>query len=614
MLNLLISSKKPKENIMKKEIICRMAAVVLSAVLLTACGDKGGQDATAPTEAANETQTETQESDVAESAADSTVSAQTPADSMVGEWVYICTLYHSEDSEGEYDSCTMSTDEAATTSAVIIRKDGEKYLVDYNFSAYEYSEKVYGAALEYKDGTAYRDAENDKWYLEMADPFAGEDTLPHRFSLTDDGILFDSREHLLDNSEEYPYYSTDLNLYMKKGSPELDDPENLAYFDTVTVSDTTELLNSIANNRKIIVREGTYDFSDVSIDKIDSRFIEKTYGDAFEITRVSNLCIEADKNAKVLFCIDEPYDPVMSFSSGGNIRLRGITAGHNVEPGYCSGSVLYFNDISGLDIEGCSLYGSGTYGIEADYTYDINVTDTEIYECTYGLINFRHTGIANFKNCVMRDSSDLTMISIDGGYDVTFEDCKFNNNKSSNETSSFVYLGEYDNATFRKCSFSNNQFFTFSNREVTMEDCTYDSNYAAFSDLITSSDPEKALDKDTILDNYKKVLKKQDEIDSKLNSDSLMDQMTLNQTAYDEYNMWDTLLNQVWQYLGATLDEKEMEVLKEEQQKWIKEKETAMKDAGADFEGGSMQPMVEYGAGSSSTRKRTELLIGKYIQ
>lgn len=92
---------------MKKEIICRMAAVMLSAVLLTACGDKGGQDATAPTEAANETQTETQESDVAESAADSTVSAQTPADTMVGEWVYVCTLYHSEDADGEYDSCDI---------------------------------------------------------------------------------------------------------------------------------------------------------------------------------------------------------------------------------------------------------------------------------------------------------------------------------------------------------------------------------------------------------------------------------------------------------------------------------------------------------------------------
>ncbi|MBR1913907.1 MAG: DUF1311 domain-containing protein [Lachnospiraceae bacterium] len=57
-----------------------------------------------------------------------------------------------------------------------------------------------------------------------------------------------------------------------------------------------------------------------------------------------------------------------------------------------------------------------------------------------------------------------------------------------------------------------------------------------------------------------------------------------------------------------------MATLKEEQQKWIKEKENAMKEAGAGFEGGSMQSMVEYGAGSASTRKRTELLIGKYIQ
>ena len=597
---------------MKKKII--MIAVMLSAILLTACGSKDGQDDAAPTEAAETSQTEAETLEGDEPAADSTASAQTSADSMVGEWVFVCSLYHFEDSEEEYDSCAMSTDEDAPTSSVTIRKDGEKFLADYYFSSYEYSEKIYGAALEYKDAAAYKDAENGKWCMEMADSFADEDSLPYRFSLTDDGKLYISREHLLDESEEYPYYSSDLNIYMKKGSPELDDPENLAYFDTVTVSDTTELLKSIANNRKIIVKEGTYDFSNVSIDKIDSRFLEKTYGDAFEITGVSNLCIEADSNAKVLFCIDEAYDPVMSFSSGRNIRLRGITAGHNVEPGYCSGSVLYFNDISGLDIEGCSLYGSGTYGIEADYTYDINVTDTEIYECTYGLIDFRNTGVSSFKNCVMRDSSDLTMISIDGGYEVTFEDCEFKNNTSSNETSSFVYLGEYDNVTFKKCSFSNNQFFTFSNREVTMEDCTYDNNYAGFSDLILSSDSEGALDKETILDNYEKVLKKQDEIDTKLHSDSLMDQMTLNQTAYEEYDMWDTLLNQVWQYLGATLDEKEMETLKEEQQKWIKEKENAMKEAGADFEGGSMQPMVEYGAGSSSTRKRTELLIEKYIQ
>ncbi|MBO5550498.1 MAG: DUF1311 domain-containing protein [Lachnospiraceae bacterium] len=328
---------------------------------------------------------------------------------------------------------------------------------------------------------------------------------------------------------------------------------------------------------------------------------------------MSNLCIEAEKDAEVLFCIDDPYDPVLSFVSGGHIRLTGITAGHNVEPGHCSGSVLSFNDINGLDIDNCKLYGSGTYGIEAVYTYDINVKDTEIYECTYGLVSLRNTGLTVFDHCVMRDSSELSMINVTDGYDVTFEDCEFSNNRSLYESTYFVEMGEYDHVTFKKCSFSNNHFYTFSNREVTMEDCTYDNNYAAFSDLIKSTDTDQALDKDTILKNYDKVLKKQEEIDSKLNSDSLMDQMTLNQTASEEYNMWDTLLNQVWQYLEVNLDEKEMNTLKEEQQKWVREKEKAMKDAGADFEGGSMQPMVEYGAGASSTRKRTESLISKYF-
>lgn len=402
-------------------------------------------------------------------------------------------------------------------------------------------------------------------------------------------------------------------MYMRKGSPELNNPKELAYFDTVTVSSADELLNSIRNNRKIIVKEGKYNFSEVKYDKLNNRYVKQEYG-TYEINGVNNLCIEAEADADVEFLINVAYDPVLKFVSGRNITLRGITAGHNVEPGYCSGSVLYYNDVNGVDIENCHLYGSGTYGVEADYTYNINVTDTEIYECTYGLISFRNTGMANFKNCVMRDSSELSMINVYDSYDTVFENCEFKNNRAAAESSYFVEMGEYDSVTFKKCSFSNNEFFTFSNREVTMEDCTYDNNYAGFSDLIRSTDPKQALDKDTILDNYEKVKKKQEEIDSKLNSNSLMDQMTLNQTAYEEFDMWDTLLNQVWQYLGANLDEKTMEKLEEEEHKWIKEKEAAMKDAGADFEGGSMQPMVEYGAGSTATRKRVETLIEKYIQ
>ena len=38
-----------------------------------------------------------------------------------------------------------------------------------------------------------------------------------------------------------------------------------------------------------------------------------------------------------------------------------------------------------------------------------------------------------------------------------------------------------------------------------------------------------------------------------------------------------------------------------------------MKDAGADFEGGTMQPMIEYSTGAKLTRERVEVLIQRYI-
>ena len=56
-----------------------------------------------------------------------------------------------------------------------------------------------------------------------------------------------------------------------------------------------------------------------------------------------------------------------------------------------------------------------------------------------------------------------------------------------------------------------------------------------------------------------------------------------------------------------------MTSLKAEQQKWIKNKEASMKEAGADFEGGTMQPMIEYGTGAKLTRERVEELIHRYI-
>ena len=93
-----------------------------------------------------------------------------------------------------------------------------------------------------------------------------------------------------------------------------------------------------------------------------------------------------------------------------------------------------------------------------------------------------------------------------------------------------------------------------------------------------------------------------------------MDQQTLNQTAQEQYEMWDILLNKIWAYLKDNLGEEEMTALSDEENKWIKDKEAQVKAATADFEGGSMKPMIEYSTGADITEKRVIYLVENYLR
>ena len=71
----------------------------------------------------------------------------------------------------------------------------------------------------------------------------------------------------------------------------------------------------------------------------------------------------------------------------------------------------------------------------------------------------------------------------------------------------------------------------------------------------------------------------------------------LTQTEYNEktgqlYQMWDSDLNAVWRELKVILDAESFEEALSEQREWIATKEAEVKAAGAEVEGGSMQPMV----------------------
>ena len=590
---------------MKKKLLTVMMATFLAGSLLAGCGKPR------PETAQEEETEQAQESEATEAAEASEEAKPADPEGIVGHWQLMCELSHIEYSDGDfYDSSSMYCDGEAPESQIIIRNDGDGYVADYYYTEYDYYEKNCGIPLEKIEG-------DGSFKLTLKDPFDDStDDQELTISLNDEGRLVIVKEYNYkdDADPNYWTHSTYTSIYLPKDSTLFDDPESLRYFDTVTVSNTADLLNSIQNNRKIILEAGEYDFSQVAAKAISNYRISESWdGTENVVSEVNSLCIEAKEGAEVELCIDEPYDPVISFKNSKGITLRNLTVGHHVEPGYCSGSVLYFDGVDHLSIDKCNLYGSGTYGIEASNTYDATVTDTDIYECTYGLVSFYNVGTFNFKNCTLRDSSDLSMITCDSAYDVVFEDCVFSgNDATSYDTTCFVEVQEYDRVTFRNCEFNDNKFNTFSNREVTLENCTSNNNNSAMTDFLNGSQSE-TIDKDSLLKKYNDAVQRQEEIDNELSTNTLLDQATLNKLAYEEFDMWDTLINQFWTYLGGTLDEENMNSLKTEQQKWIKDKEAAMKEAGADFEGGTMQPMIEYSTGAKLTRERVEEFIYRYI-
>lgn len=86
-------------------------------------------------------------------------------------------------------------------------------------------------------------------------------------------------------------------------------------------------------------------------------------------------------------------------------------------------------------------------------------------------------------------------------------------------------------------------------------------------------------------------------------------QAEINFYSSEIYSKWDSLLNEIYQYLKETLPDDEFEELKADELRWIKEKEKAIEEEGALWEGGSGEPMARNLAGASYTKERCYELI-----
>ena len=116
-----------------------------------------------------------------------------------------------------------------------------------------------------------------------------------------------------------------------------------------------------------------------------------------------------------------------------------------------------------------------------------------------------------------------------------------------------------------------------------------------------------------IMDDLKQTLSYREEaataLEDAIMHDPNLTQADLNEKSQQMYEIWDLTLNEIWGILKRNLSQNDMEALTKEQLDWIARKEQSMKDAGAEFEGGSMYGMAVCQRGAEITKERVYELL-----
>ena len=228
-----------------------------------------------------------------------------------------------------------------------------------------------------------------------------------------------SRNQFRDNSLRNWYYYSDAKVIDENGNwlteEKLDEmygkltPEPAQAQEEIRVSTVDEFLAAIGPDRQIVIEAESMNISQAEgygSAAGDYYFWQSAASGGYELVvhNVDNMTIRgADGKDHHLIEAEPRHADVLAFQACSNITVSGITGGHTIEPGGCTGGVLWFRDCDHILVEGCGLFGCGTNGVETEDCADITVKDCDIYECTESGVKMRNTRKIRLENTTFRD-------------------------------------------------------------------------------------------------------------------------------------------------------------------------------------------------------------------
>lgn len=207
----------------------------------------------------------------------------------------------------------------------------------------------------------------------------------------------------------------------------------------VWVSTVDELLAAIGPDTLVHLAPGDYNLSEATgYGALSGQYYYWSGvhdGSQLVITGVENFHLVGEGKEAASILTEPRYAEVLVFNACENITLADLTAGHTQAPNTCAGGVIKFQDTRMALINNCGLFGCGILGVTAMNCEDIQVLNTEIYECSTGAAWISTSSNIAFDNCDIHDcgapifqiSSDCVNITLDGenlgtGYSVEYYD------------------------------------------------------------------------------------------------------------------------------------------------------------------------------------------------
>lgn len=230
--------------------------------------------------------------------------------------------------------------------------------------------------------------------------------------------------------------------------------------EVIEVSSTEEFLDAIAPDTNIVFKKGTYDFTP-DIEKLAGKKFEKNHdyvrleecydGIQIVIHDVEGLTISGEDGKKVEIQVEPRYADVLAFEDCTDITLNNMIIGHTPEQGNCVGEVLQFDRCETVNLTNLDLYGCGTYGIYSMESEGLEVSDSIIRDCSYGIMYMSQSD-AKFTSCEMKGCDGYEMLILDE-CDATFNKCTFDENIISEYKFIADYCLEKSSISFKKCTF-----------------------------------------------------------------------------------------------------------------------------------------------------------------